>query len=69
MLRHYSIDGCLGGMVKRSAAMSQACLLAAINMPAPVFDGRGHTTRQFSGDGALAVCGTMQQLNAGLSVS
>ena len=54
-LCHCSIDGWLGGMAKRSAAMSQACLLAAINMPAPVFDGLGHATHQFSGVGALAL--------------
>ena len=43
----------MSGMVKRSAAMSQACLVAAYNMPAPVFDGLGHATRESRIDRAL----------------
>ena len=43
-------------MAKRSAAMSQARLLEAYNMPAPVFDGLGHDTPQLSSDAALVPC-------------
>ena len=43
-----------GGVANRSVAMNGMRLLAASGMAAPVFDGLGHATHQFSGAGVIA---------------